>query len=369
MNILQVVFFNPINGGGGVENIALNLALYQSKNHNVTLLCHSNKNNVANYKNIKIIQFKISSYIFLGNTKINFKKLLYNIKIKKFIKEHGAEYDIIHVHGDIGGFKELKNYNSIVTFHGFTEDAVKSRNILIKMFLYFTSIRYEKGNVLYCNNLITVSENIKNKIKSYTKKKITVIYNGVNTNIYKSVQSKEKIRLRHSLNFRKDIKYILFIGKDKYIKGLDIAIGAVKKIKNNGHLNIIGLEGRSEKNISYLGPIFSNKKINYIKCSDVLIAPSRYDAFSISVLEAMSCGIPIIISKNVGVSELIKNNYNGIVLNKNESVYYAKELNKLLNNDSYYKRLSKNARITAIKNNKDVMLRKYDKIYKKILKF
>ncbi|MCL5423741.1 MAG: glycosyltransferase family 4 protein [Candidatus Marsarchaeota archaeon] len=275
----------------------------------------------------------------------------------------------MHVHGDIGGFKELKDYNSIVTFHGFTEDAVKNRNILIKLFLYFASIRYEKGNIRYCNNLIAVSKNVKNKKKFYTKKKVTVIYNGINTNVYKNVSEKEKIRLKHSLNFRKDTRYILFIGKDKYIKGLDIAINAIKKIKNNIHLNVIGLVGRNDEYVSYLGQIFSNKKINYIKCSDVLIAPSRYDAFPISTLEAMGSGIPIIISNNVGVKELIKNNYNGIVVNKNEPIYYTEELNKLLNNKSYYRKLSKKARITAIKNNKDVMLCKYDKIYKKVLKF
>ena len=64
--------------------------------------------------------------------------------------------------------------------------------------------------------------------------------------------------------------------------------------------------------------------INYYALADVVVLPSRSEAFGMSILEGMACGLPVIVSHNSGIADLIRHGENGFLIKK------ASELPELL---------------------------------------
>ena len=344
MKILQICFTDPRKTKGGLESVIFNLSKNLLRNGNeIDILCTSNDNYIKNTEIGRIISIKTPNFDFLGLKGNLIKKLFYNKKIKNFIRIHGKDYDIVHVHGDVGGLKEFKNLKTVVTFHGFTAANPGYKKYLKRIFLFILSANTEFKNLKYCKKITTVSNKVKLQIKNYTDKNIDVIYNGIDLQKFSVPTKNEKYLLRKKLNLEINKKFVMFVGTQRYIKGLDIAIDAIKLLNSNKiKLNVIGLNDKNNlSNINFLGIIEKSKIIEYYKASDVFIMPSRYEGFSVAVLEAMACGLPIILSNNIGSSEIIQNKINGLKI-KNTPENFALGIKIILNNKMLLKRILKN---------------------------
>lgn len=156
---------------------------------------------------------------------------------------------------------------------------------------------------------------------------------------------------------------LIFIGRlDIEHKGLDIMIPAVKKAYKNGinlHLSIYGRGYEDELKwlnkelngyegiIDFYGEVFGVEKQNAFLKADVLLLTSRYEGFPIVVLEALSYGVPCIVTPNTNVGDLIKNNNCGWV-SKLSVEGITSEIQKSSNCDTaQIKKLSENCINTA----------------------
>lgn len=117
---------------------------------------------------------------------------------------------------------------------------------------------------------------------------------------------------------------LIFIGRlDIQHKGLDIMIPAVKRAYDRGvnlHLSIFGRGYENElkwlnKEISgykgiidFYGEVFGEEKEKAFIRSDILLLTSRYEGFPMAFLEALSYGIPSIVTPNTNVGDIIKSN-------------------------------------------------------------
>lgn len=131
----------------------------------------------------------------------------------------------------------------------------------------------------------------------------------------------------------------LFVGKGFRKKGLDVLFQACRLLLLSGkqfRLNIAGLKGRPQDSIrkkllglgsqvQYLG--FQKDMGKVYAEADALILPSRVEPFGMVVLQAMQWGMPAIVSRRCGVSEIITHGQNGLVL---EDHLNAKELANLM---------------------------------------
>ncbi len=371
MKILQTSFYNPfLNEGGGIEQVIYQFAKNLNKiGHKVDIICMGDQDKVIKTKFGKLFVFKVPRFKMFGKFSIFLRKAIYNEKLKMFIKENGINYDILHVHGDIGGFKELARFNTILTLHGFAIQTHKDRNLLDKLFIRATSGRTEINNMKYSKKIVAVSNNVKYYASKYTRKKIEVLYNGVDTNVYAPLSHSEKIRLRHKLGFNDSTIYLLFVGGEAYRKGLDIAIDAVRLLSmKNVYLNIIGI-GKQNKHISnsirFMGRVSELEKIKCYQASDIFVLPSRGEGFALAPLEAISCGLPIIVSKFTGINEISKNK-EAIVIGNLNSGRYAKEIAKIIKNKSYTKKYRKKARWLALKYDWEAITKKYELLYRNV---
>lgn len=126
---------------------------------------------------------------------------------------------------------------------------------------------------------------------------------------------------------KRDTIEAVFVGQLVRRKGVDFLIEAMKPLFDdyaNLSLTIIGEGGEREEleqqaaaispRITFTGRMMSKDISTRVATSDVLILPSRWDGWGLVVNEALSVGVPVIVSDQCGASDLIRSNANGYVV-------------------------------------------------------
>lgn len=133
----------------------------------------------------------------------------------------------------------------------------------------------------------------------------------------------EKFSFSEESENKEDKLNIIYIGSVLYRKGAHHLMKVVSEyFTNKVQLTMLGhFETDTEmykkyskmENISLVGFVTRDKLVDTMKKADVLVFPTLAEGFSMSVLEALSCGIPCCVSENAGANDVIKNEYNGMV--------------------------------------------------------
>ena len=143
---------------------------------------------------------------------------------------------------------------------------------------------------------------------------------------------------------------LTYLGPDKPYKGFDLLINSMKTLQELGYSNIsLNVYG----NTSYIGQIDENIKINgkYVysdlekifKETDLLIVPSRwYETFGFITLEAISYGVPVLLTNKVGSKDILKGNFNKGIIIQDSSEDIVKTLVKLLEDKSLIENMNYN---------------------------
>lgn len=182
---------------------------------------------------------------------------------------------------------------------------------------------------LYRKNLpiISVSNLLKNiLIKDYgiKEERISVIYPGVDTEEFRpSLGLREETRKK--LGLKGDV--VLFVGGQERRKGLSYLISALKGIDVTLLLCGVGVEWLATvrnrlKKVVYIPHSTSTSSL--YNASDIFVLPSLFDSFGFPVLEALASGLPVIVSRYAGASEIV-NDSSGVVLRNPRSVYEIRE--------------------------------------------
>ncbi|MDO5760448.1 MAG: glycosyltransferase family 4 protein [Bacteroidota bacterium] len=171
----------------------------------------------------------------------------------------------------------------------------------------------EKEGMTEADHIITVSNYTKRiVVNRYAQplEKITTIYNGI--------EEGEKNIKKLPNHFKK--KIVTFLGRVTFQKGPDYFVEAAEKvIKKDPNIifvlagsgdmlnRMIALVGkkRISKNFFFTGFLKGKDVEKMFRMSDVYVMPSVSEPFGISPLEAMREGVPTIISKQSGVSEVV----------------------------------------------------------------
>jgi glycosyltransferase involved in cell wall biosynthesis len=164
---------------------------------------------------------------------------------------------------------------------------------------------------------------------------------------------------------------VLFVGDSFERKGLDRAIRGVAKAHLDAELWVVGgdrpepyLELASSLGclpaVRFLGRLPQAELPGLYAGSDVLLLPSRQDAWGQPVLEALACGTPAITSEYAGAHEIIENGINGFVLERDGSPeQIAALLDGPLSNDATRARIGANAVETAKAFDRDVLYKRF----------
>jgi len=106
----------------------------------------------------------------------------------------------------------------------------------------------------------------------------------------------------------------------------------------------------------------------FLNNADLFLLISNYEGLPLSIIEAMSCGLPIIASNVGGVKELVINNENGFLINKGDYHHLQKSLEYILNNPNILNQLGKNSRKLFLERfTVDIMVSKTESFYKEAI--
>ncbi len=83
--------------------------------------------------------------------------------------------------------------------------------------------------------------------------------------------------------------------------------------------------------VSFIG--FRDDIFSWIKKADLFVLTSDYEGFPMVLLESMACGTPVITSYFAGVTELVENGKNGVIVNSNDEKDFAQAIIKLLKDE------------------------------------
>jgi glycosyltransferase involved in cell wall biosynthesis len=290
-------------------------------------------------------------------------------------------YDVIHtqtrffVTSFLGLiFAKLKRTPLVHTEHGTRHSTVPNKVIDLISRAYDHSI----GALLVksARKNIGVSEAACEFLKHLGAANAQVIYNGIDTSIFKK---EEDTNCRQKLGISNDDIVITFVGRLIYAKGAQDLISAFSRIKDtapDAKLLIVGdgpyraelekLAHQTDRHSSilFLGQKDQAELIEILSTTDICVNPSYSEGLPTSVMEAASIGLPIIATDVGGTREIITTDETGIMVKARDVGQLAEELYRLLANAELRGKLGKSARILAERKfNWDKITGEYIKLY------
>lgn len=308
-------------------------------------------------------------------------------ELYRWIKTHGNEYDVIHIHG-VWHFAGVAPYLSgiktakCITTHGLLDSWTIGKGYGKKMlfgFLFQKRI-LKNTELIQINN--TDEESDLRRFLGFQHPNVQIIPNGMNLSDFKKLPAKNIFREKYSIP--KDKKIILFLSRINLKKGLDLLLPAFKEIasqRNDCLLIMAGpddgylseterfiKENNLHDKIKLVGMLTGNDKLAAFADANIFALPSHSEGFSIATLEALIAGIPSLLSDRVGFGKAIRENHAAHLVDLNVGSI-VEGLNKMLDNQEYCKNLSENG-IALVKSNYDIEIvaRMLFEEFKKIVK-
>lgn len=378
-NTLKVAVLATVVDYGGAEKVVI--SLMKNINSNLfdlvpIIFTRSTHINSVFHQELHKVK-KIYHNIFVDKYKIKYLNPLINIiDALNVLKKQNC--DLIHTHGyraDVIGviLSKLTGLPIITTCHGFISNSI---NLKLYNRLDFFSLRF-------VDKIIAVSDSIKScLIKGGLKEsRIDVIHNAVKTDMDYVAFNRSRQQIRISAGIKEKEFVIGYIGRLSEEKGLEYLVKAVSMMKGSDipiRVLLIGdgphktyLENLVKREdvqsiVTFNG--FQTDVENWLATLDIFILPSLTEGLPMSLLEAMSCGIPVVSSAVGGVPQVIESGRNGILISPGKPDDIRDAVYNLYTDELLRRKLSAGARETVrLKYNVKDWVGKIESEYLKLL--
>lgn len=307
--------------------------------------------------------------------------LPYNLRATKRLLDLHRDYrfDLIHAHGTCGiiypAFRRAVRRPLIVHTHGTTlgmmrhkfrpPPVISLRDFSRSLIREYISVIRQQAYWRAADLLIAVSQALRDEIESLyhiNKSKIRVVYNGVDTSIFRHVDA-DNIKRKYHLEGKRVILYVGHFGFRKGILYLYRALPSILKEERDSVLVCVGgtprwlgttlywrvlreaiskydLEGK----VILLGQVPHYVLPGFYSMSDVFVLPSLYEALGKVVLEAMACEVPVVASRVGGVTEIVDSGKSGWLVQPKNTGQLASAILSILQDRDLQKRMGTKGR-------------------------
>lgn len=197
--------------------------------------------------------------------------------------------------------------------------------------------------------------------------KIATISCGVDSAVFRPI--KDKHELRKVLNLPKDKPLVLFVGSLSYRKGVDIICKCAELLPNVNFVLVGDGNLRTDlPNCTFVGPKPHHELRLWMNACDVFLLPSRSEGLPVVILEACSCGLPVITAEVGGIPDMITNGENGFIVKSHNPEEYAQIVKNSLGDKQKLNLIGRNAR-ELVRRNYDnrVVASKIKSIYESLV--
>ncbi|MGB9857792.1 MAG: glycosyltransferase family 4 protein [Dictyoglomaceae bacterium] len=293
-------------------------------------------------------------------------------------KPEDGPFDVIHFHSlsdFLGEYKSKYPEKIIYTAHIIPDTLNGSTSfseIWKPIYSQYLLLLYNRAKVV-----IAVSPYEKIKLEEMgVKSKIVYIPNGVDLRTFKPDPEIRKI-MREKFNIKDDDIVILSVGQTIKRKGFDSFAKVAKELSeykffwvggipfsilSSGYSEVKRIKTNPPPNLFLIGPQPHDEIHKFYNMADIFFFPSRQENFSIAVLEASSCGLPLLLRDLPEYREPLSPFY---IPSKEED--FVKNLKILAENPQLRKEYSEKALKLAWKYDIDRVAEETVKIYKEVV--
>lgn len=192
-------------------------------------------------------------------------------------------------------------------------------------------------NLKYATSITSTSEAMANEVKKYTSKTINVVPFGIDMDLFKP-----------NLSLKKSDEIV--IGNIKSLEpiyGIDVLIDAFKLVKiklpfMNIKLVIVGKGSRLSEYenkvddlglkefVLFYGSVKPEQVPEILNTFNIFACLSRNESFGVSVIEAMACKIPVVVTKTPGFLEVVNSKSNGLFVEVGNTIDAADKIVQLI---------------------------------------
>lgn len=364
----------------GIGYAAYHLAQSLKANgHNVTVITRGNwkGNKTRIVENVKV--HALWFFPFLPPFHIR----VHGFFVNKLLSKLEKELDVVHIQSPLVPIIKTTK-PTVVTVHSTWHYEAKFfskigdwYSLAVKLFKN-SFIEYEMRLFSNADHFISISDTIKRELSHFYKiasSKISVIENGIDINKF----SPKKGAL---INFK-----VISVGRFVYRKGFQDLISASQEVCSkypHAEIIIIGDGPLKEKlreqiytqglenNVRLLDSTSNDEIINQLRKSSMFVIPSYYEGLPLVLLEALACGLPVVGTNINGIKDLIDNGINGFLIPTESPKRMANAIINLFENTRLRNEMSKNARTSAKRYDRSVLINKtiavYENLHKEKLK-
>ncbi len=244
-------------------------------------------------------------------------------RVVKYLRQHGHDYDLIHDNQSLSyGMLQIQDMGlPLVTtlHHPITSDlriALRAarhwwERLLIARWHSFLFM--QKRVVKRLHNIVTVSECSRQDIAQdfgIQPAGITLIYNGIDTEVFRPLADVERkpLRLMATASADAPLKGLRFLLRS-YARLLrqypDLELLVVGQPRPGGDterlLRKLQLQGR----VQFVSGITTQQMVLYYAEATIAVVPSVYEGFGLPAGEAMACGVPVVSTNGGALPEVV----------------------------------------------------------------
>ena len=300
----------------------------------------------------------------VGYRVLHFDYMVFGKKVVKLLgKDRNRNFDVIQICGLSSLASELVDELKIPVVLRFPGPPVIN----------------QKREIEKCSAVISSGDTVNRLRNIVGNNNVFDIPPGINSNTFKPTANK----VREKYNFQ-DKKLLLFVGRFVPLKNLPFLLKTFAKIAKedsgvrlmmvgegplDGKIRRLSRKLKVSKRVIFTGKITNEELPQYYSAADIFVMTSVYDNFPNSILEAMSCELPIVATKVGGIPMQVKDGENGFLVKSDNIKQFKKAIITLLDNNSLAIEMGKrNRELVKRKYSWSTSAKKLKEIYELILK-
>ncbi len=387
MRILQVTAsFKPSWEAGGVTRVAYGISKWLAEQgHHVTVYTTNKILRTLDVEANRPVELEGMRVYYFDNMRRYFSSKIPPVPyyLPLIARKEVKQFDIIHIHDHrtllaVIIYHYAKKYNIpyVVQAHGSLVTFFQ-RGWLKKSFDAVWGCRILKD----ASKVIAVA---KTEVEQYesvgmSEDKIEIVPSGIDLSEFDNLPERGGFRRKYGLG--DDQRIILYLGRIHKIKGLDIltkAFADLSKEIDNANLAIVGpddgylstlkrltKELHIEEKVLFTGSLYEREKLQAYVDADICVLPSSYEIFGITILEALACGTPVVLTDRCGIAEAIDGETGLVVPYDKEQLKYA--LLRMLGDDKMRLQFSEKGKLLVReKFSWEKMAEQMEKVYQSV---